>query len=96
MKSVYSQNGKDGVIKYIFENIGFSNKICVEFGFDENGRVDGIHYHESWITKNIIGKYYKGVCTSSLAVPPVSRDVLKITSSIFIIFRDRSVFKFNI
>ena len=91
-KSVFSQNGEDGVIKYIFKNIGFSNKVFVEFGFHinqnnsknlikeqnfkglfidsnipnfyKNKTIDGIHYHESWITRkninNIIGKYYKG------------------------------------
>lgn len=33
LKKLYSQNGEDGVIEYIFNNIGFTNKIFIEFGF---------------------------------------------------------------
>ena len=31
-KKVYSQNGEDGIIDYIFSNIGTTNKFSVEFG----------------------------------------------------------------
>ena len=31
-KKVYSQNGEDGIIDYIFSNIGITNKFSVEFG----------------------------------------------------------------
>ena len=29
---IYSQNGEDGIIRYIFSQIGTTNKFCVEFG----------------------------------------------------------------
>ena len=31
---IYSQGGQDGLLDFIFENIGTTNKICVEFGFN--------------------------------------------------------------
>ncbi len=36
--NVFSQNGEDGIIKYIFEKIGSGSSICCEFG-----AWDGIH-----------------------------------------------------
>lgn len=35
-KRVYSQSNQDGVIQCIFDNIGVTNKFCVEFGFNTN------------------------------------------------------------
>lgn len=35
-KQVYSQKGQDGIIEFIFQNIGVTNKFCVEFGFNTN------------------------------------------------------------
>jgi len=34
---IYSQNGEDGIISYIFENIGTTNKIAVEIGVTDGG-----------------------------------------------------------
>jgi hypothetical protein len=31
--SLFSQNGEDGIIRYLFSEIGFSSKILIEFGF---------------------------------------------------------------
>ena len=55
-KCVSSQNGEDGVIEYIFKNIGFSNKVFVEFGF---------HHHEN-NSKNLIKNHnFKGLFIDS-------------------------------
>ena len=40
-KKVYSQLNQDGIIEYIFKNIGTTNKFCVEFGFNSNSLTQG-------------------------------------------------------
>lgn len=36
-KKFYSQNGEDGIIQYIFDKIGTTNKVAVEFGVSAGG-----------------------------------------------------------
>ena len=38
---VHSQQGQDGLLDYIFENVGTTNKICVEFGFNADSLTGG-------------------------------------------------------
>lgn len=40
-KKVYSQMGQDGIIEFIFKNIGVTNKFCVEFGFNSIDLIGG-------------------------------------------------------
>ena len=32
--SLFSQNGEDGILRYLFDEIGFSSRLFLEFGFD--------------------------------------------------------------
>lgn len=38
---VYSQGNQDGFLQYIFQNIGTTNKVAVEFGFNSNQLIGG-------------------------------------------------------
>ena len=40
-KRVYSQSNQDGVLQCIFDNIGTTNKFCIEFGFNSNTLAGG-------------------------------------------------------
>lgn len=63
-KKVYSQNGEDGVIDYIFSKIGFTNKKFCEFGF---------HYNEN-NSRHLIEKHnFKGLFIDS-EVPKAYRN----------------------
>lgn len=42
---IHSQWNQDGVLQYIFESIGVTNKYFVEFGFDRNEYVFGANTH---------------------------------------------------
>lgn len=41
LNKVYSQTYQDGVLEYIFKNIGTTNKFCIEFGFNSNELTGG-------------------------------------------------------
>jgi hypothetical protein len=40
-KRIYSQSYQDGILEYIFANIGITNKLCVEFGFNSETLTGG-------------------------------------------------------
>jgi hypothetical protein len=52
-KNVYSQNGEDGIIEKIFEVIGTTSRVCIEFG-----AWDGFHLAN---TANLWTKGWKGI-----------------------------------
>ena len=45
-KKFYSQNGEDGIIDYIFSNIGTTNKFSVEFGVGNGFECNTVHLLE--------------------------------------------------
>lgn len=76
---VYSQNDEDGIIEEIFNRIGTTNKIFVEFGV-ENGLECNSHYllHKGWrglwiegnpeAFKEIFSKFFPVIRTGQLSV----------------------------
>ena len=74
---VYSQNGEDGIIKHIFDNIGVTNKKSCEFGFHWNEANTLNLMKNNWnclfidANKSHINKfndYYKNNFTNSTAI----------------------------
>jgi len=52
---VYSQCGQDGIIQFLFDKIGTTNKVCVEFGFNSLDLIGGsgancakLVLHDGW------------------------------------------------
>lgn len=43
-KSYYSQNGEEGILEFIFEKIGMTNKHCVEFGAGDGVTISNTYY----------------------------------------------------
>jgi len=69
-KKQFSQNGEDGVIEHIFNNIGFASKIFIEFGFDfkennsralvENHGFSGLFVDGREYQCELVNKEYRG------------------------------------
>ncbi len=66
-KNVKSQDGEDGIIEHIFQVIGVTNKICVEFG-----AWDGEHLSNTW--NLIVNHQWKAVL---IEANPYKVNVLK-------------------
>lgn len=56
-KKVYSQNGEDGIIEYIFSNIGTTNKFCVEFGVGNGFECNTVYLQEEKGWKGLMMDY---------------------------------------
>lgn len=56
-KKIYSQNGEDGIIEYIFSNIGTTNKFCVEFGVGNGFECNTVYLQEKKDWKGLMMDY---------------------------------------
>jgi hypothetical protein len=43
-KIMVSQNGEEGIIQYLFDKIGFTNKCCIEFGAIDGVRISNTYF----------------------------------------------------
>jgi hypothetical protein len=58
---IYSQNGEDGIIQHLFEKIGTTNKVCVEFGAGNGVRLSNTKHlrEKGWSAYLFDCKYNK-------------------------------------
>jgi hypothetical protein len=56
-RKIYSQNGEDGIIEYIFSKIGTTNKFCVEFGVGNGFECNTVHLLEKKGWKGLMMDY---------------------------------------
>lgn len=56
-KKIYSQNGEDGIIEFIFSQIGTTNKFSVEFGVGNGFECNTIHLLEKKGWKGLMMDY---------------------------------------
>lgn len=74
----YSQGGQDGIIKAIFDQIGTTNKFCVEFGFNSTSLTGGTGSNTARL---ILDEGWKGVLfDSDHENPSINLHKVKLTS----------------
>lgn len=56
-KKIYSQNGEDGIIDYIFSKIGTTNKFSVEFGTGDGYECNTVYLMEKMGWKGLMMDY---------------------------------------
>lgn len=56
-KKIYSQNGEDGIIEYVFSKIGTSNKFSVEFGVGNGFECNTVYLLEKLGWKGLMMDY---------------------------------------
>jgi len=56
-KKVYSQNGEDGILEFIFSKIGTTNKFSVEFGVGDGFECNTVYLLEKKGWKGLMMNY---------------------------------------